>query len=142
MYKSFNALLLLASISKLDGFFLLGDIIEVEKFKEHILKGDDFLADLLCETPNVLNFFDFLNLINESKYFISFYPKEGFGLSVFFAMYFGSIVVCEPQGGYIDWLPSLNYDYQDNFGFIEISLKHDEISRLNRKKACDMLECE
>lgn len=88
-------------------YIILGDKSEVDLLKDFFLsRGLDFK-----KLDNKVEFNAFLNILKYSSLFISLYGKEGFGLSVFFAAYYGNIIFAANSGAVYNWLPIENYNF-------------------------------
>lgn len=107
-----DSLRLLLNINRkfnINYIYVFGEHSEVIKFKYLKKSIFELEAILIFDLPNRVPEKNFHNYLNESIFFISSFDKEGYGLSIFFAMYFGCVVICPKRGGYIDWLPSSNF---------------------------------
>lgn len=90
-------------------YIVLGDRNEVDLLKRSMLSlGLNYQG-----LDNKVEFNLFLTFLKRSSIFISLYEKEGFGLSVFFAAYYGNIVFAAKSGAVYNWLPIENYDFMN-----------------------------
>lgn len=100
--------------SNLNFFSSLSYVVLGDKEEVGLLKRSLFSLGLnYQELDNKVDFNSFLNILKYSSVFISLYEREGFGLSVFFAAYYGNIVFAAKSGAVYNWLPIENYDFMN-----------------------------
>lgn len=92
---------------------VLGDKLECDELFD-ILKKEIIYANIeISEEKYHVSEQRFFQMLQSAKWFISVYPREGFGLSAFQAAYFGCIVLAPQKGAIGEWLPRINYEICD-----------------------------
>jgi hypothetical protein len=109
-YQSFLLTIALVNKFDIDNIYVFGEEDEVNIFKRSALSNNSINKIIDFDLSYFVSQEHFLQLLSTAKWFISHYEKEGFGLSIFQAMYFGCIIFCPRTGGFIDWLPTSNFN--------------------------------
>lgn len=90
----------------LEKIYLIGNPLEIEIAT---LESQRLFPSIVVVSFEYLPKDNFFKLLAESRWFISTYSKEGFGLAVFEACKFSCICLVSESGGLTEWLPKLNY---------------------------------
>jgi hypothetical protein len=91
---------------KIDLITILGDKTEINILKSMLIFNR---IDIPYVTPGILHKIDFLNELWTNKWFISGYRKEGFGLSIYEALWMRSICLVPKSGALVEWVPEHNF---------------------------------
>jgi glycosyltransferase involved in cell wall biosynthesis len=117
-------------------FLLVGNAIECIKL-EILIKNQFKSAEVLNE-KGVVDKNTFLCYLNNYKWLISTYDKEGFGLTVLEALHFGMIILASKEGALSEIVPPENYEIFDKIknNFTDITTENLKIvSEVNVAKA-------
>lgn len=99
-----------ASLSKV---VVLGDKIECDALLD-ILSEKSFSGAIeISDEKYQISEDRFFHVLQSARWFISIYPREGFGLSAFQAAYFGCVIVAPNEGALAEWVPSANYEINE-----------------------------
>lgn len=134
----------LANVVGLAEIAVLGDVSECDLFRkvlESVLSGKQ--VKIINDEYKVSEQ-RFLQLLQSSKWFVSTYPREGFGLSAFQAVYFGCIVLARRSGALAEWLPVENYAIAAKVmnGTVVAAEEIEAASTMNTKFAMDYIAYE
>jgi glycosyltransferase involved in cell wall biosynthesis len=128
--RSYALLCSLYEKAGLSTVVVLGDALERESLMNMLELGELVpkkieALDVGCKTSET----EFFSMLRRSKWFVSTYPREGFGLSAFQAAYFGSVVLAAKTGAVVEWLPELNYAIAEKILNSAVEIKPEEIQQ-------------
>lgn len=108
-------------------FLLVGNEIECDKL-EILIKNQFNNAEVL-NIKGIVDKNTFLCYLNNYKWLISTYDKEGFGLTVLEALYFGMIILASKEGALSEIVPPENYEILDKIknNFTDITTENLKI---------------
>lgn len=106
--KSFRCIEKLYGVGMVSQIVLLGDPVEITVMAREIRSCPGLAGLPLSAERSGMPEAEFLECLRDSRWFVSFFPREGFGLSVFQAAYFGCVVLGSWSGAIVEWLPSIN----------------------------------
>lgn len=135
----------LQSKTSLSSVAVLGDAFECNSFLSR-LRATEFSNKVeVLQLDNKIDEQHFFRLLEVAKWFVSTYPREGFGLSAFQAASFGCVVLSQEKGAVREWLPEINHviakkllGTAEHLGFDEIT----QASMINMKFAQEYLKNE
>lgn len=119
---TYNLIYLLHRKKLINQVILLGDEKEINILKALIQEN---IKSINLNTPLLLSKKKFYETLWENKWFISGFPKEGFGLSVFEAACLGSICLTPKSGALLEWLPNENFEIMSKI--LKNELNHQEL---------------
>jgi glycosyltransferase involved in cell wall biosynthesis len=134
--------LLLINTKLENNFIIFGNTDEIKILLENVkkLKLDNIAS---FQVYSLIEKDKFLYLLSQRKWLISTYPLEGFGLTVYEAMYYGLIILVSKSGSMLEIVPEINFYisrilHENKFNNIEALLV--DASSLNRDQAIRLME--
>jgi hypothetical protein len=129
--KSLRYLRNLNQIGMLSGVVILGDPATSDFVRGQLMRDASFADIPVLNVANSIPEADFARYLCRSRWFLSFFPREGFGLSVFQAAYFGCIVLATWSGAITEWLPESNKRILDFLGAGAPEIEIDELAHVS-----------
>lgn len=131
--NSFNFLIQLYAIQQVREIVVLGDEIECGAFLNALRNHPSLCKLILVNQEFRVSESVFLLYLAQSRWFVSFYHREGFGLSAFQAVFFGCVVACEWAGALKEWVPiaNLNLAKMVESGIYVSFNEVDTVSKIN-----------
>lgn len=129
--ETFSCLIDLQNSGNLSGAVLLGDTEEISILKKKLRLHSQLVRVAIVDERPSLTQDEFYSLLQRSRWFLSFFAREGFGLSVFQATFFGCIVLAAWSGAIAEWLPEENRDILLQLRSDAASLNSDVLFRVS-----------
>ena len=115
----------------LSGVVLLGDADEVATVTKRILTDRKLQGVPILNDRPSLKQEEFYTYLCRARWFLSFFAREGFGLSAFQATFFGCIVLAAWSGAIVEWLPVENKKFLDLLASGTLTPDNAEVSRVS-----------
>lgn len=113
--RAFSDINIITKNHQLGRITVLGDEFEFLKLKNQLKNSSQNNTKISIEFLNKIPQKYLLEKLSSIKWFINPYPREGFGLTAFQAMYFGAIVIAPKTGAISEWLSSSNLNAINDF---------------------------